>query len=97
MEQYPLVSIVTPSFNSARYIERAIESVLSQDYPRIEYIVMDGASTDDTVAILDRYGSRLRYVSTPDKGASDAINKGFARSQGSILAWPDKSESPKAW
>jgi glycosyltransferase involved in cell wall biosynthesis len=87
MEQDPLVSIVTPSFNSARYIEQTIESVLSQDYPRIEYIVMDGASNDGTVAILKRYASRLRYVSAPDGGAADAINKGFARSRGPILAW----------
>jgi len=87
MDQDPLVSIVTPSFNSARYIERAIESVLSQDYPRIEYIVMDGASTDGTVAILERYATRLQYVSAPDAGAPDAINQGFARSRGLILAW----------
>src|SRR5437899_1906048 len=87
MEQEPLVSIVTPSFNTARFIERTIESVLSQDYPRIEYIVMDGGSTDGTLDILQRYRGRLQYVSAPDGGAVDAINRGFARSGGSILAW----------
>ena len=87
MEQSPLVSIVTPSLNSARYLERAILSVLSQDYPRIEYIVMDGASTDGTLDILERYSGRLQYVSAPDAGAADAINMGFTRSRGPILAW----------
>ena len=83
----PLVSVVTPSFQSSRFIERTIESVLSQDYPRIEYIVMDGASTDGTVDILDRYRDRLRYVSAPDGGAADAINRGFAQCSGSIFGW----------
>jgi len=87
MEQEPLVSIVTPSFNSARYIEWTIQSVISQDYPRIEYIVMDGASTDGTLSILQRYSDRLQYVSAPDGGVVDAINKGFDRSQGRIVAW----------
>ena len=85
----PLVSIVTPSFQWAHFIERTIESVLAQDYPRIEYIVMDGASTDGTVDILRRYGDRLRWVSAPDGGAADAINRGFAQSSGSIFGWLD--------
>lgn len=87
MEEQPLVSIVTPCRNAARFIERSIESVLSQDYPRIEYIVMDGASTDGTVEILERYRGRLEFESAADGGTADAINKGFARSHGSILAW----------
>src|SRR4051794_35635564 len=87
MDSEPLVSIVTPCLNSAPYIERTIESVLAQDYPRIEYTVMDGGSTDGTLAVLERYGGRLRHVSAPDGGAADAINKGLARSQGSIVAW----------
>jgi glycosyltransferase involved in cell wall biosynthesis len=87
MPTQPLVSIVTPSFNSGAYIKRTIESVLSQDYPHIEYIVMDGASTDGTQAILERYTGRLQYVSAPDKGVVDAINKGLARSKGRIVAW----------
>jgi glycosyltransferase involved in cell wall biosynthesis len=83
----PLVSIVTPSLNMARFLPQTIESVLSQDYPHIEYIVMDGGSTDGTVEILQRYGDSLRYVSAPDHGAADAINRGFQTSHGSILAW----------
>jgi glycosyltransferase involved in cell wall biosynthesis len=83
----PLVSIVTPCLNSARFVEETIESVLRQDYPRIEYIVMDGGSTDATLSILSRYEGRLRYYSGPDKGVVDAINRGFRRSVGSIVAW----------
>lgn len=83
----PLVSIVTPCFNAAKFIEEAIESVLSQDYPHIEYIVMDGASTDGTVDILKHYDQRLRWISEPDRGAADAINRGFALSRGEIFAY----------
>ncbi len=83
----PLVSIVTPSFQSGGFIERTIESVLSQSYPNIEYIVMDGGSTDGTLEILDRYRGRLQYVSAPDGGAADAINRGFKQSRGSIFGW----------
>ena len=87
MERLPLVSIVTPCLNSERFVAQTVESVLGQDYPNIEYIVVDGGSTDATLCILDKYGSRLRYTSTPDGGAADAINKGFAQSRGSIFGW----------
>jgi glycosyltransferase involved in cell wall biosynthesis len=83
----PLVSIVTPSFNMEGYLPRTIESVLSQDYPNIEYIVMDGGSTDRTLEILKSYGNRLKYFSEPDKGPSDAVHKGFQRAHGDIFAW----------
>ena len=83
----PLVSIVTPCFNAARFIAETIESVLAQDYPRVEYIVMDGGSTDDTLDILRRYGDRLTWVSQKDRGAADAINRGFAASHGEIFAY----------
>jgi hypothetical protein len=83
----PLVSIVTPSFNQGRFLRRTIASVLGQDYPHIEYVVIDGGSTDDSVAALRSYGDRIRWVSEPDRGQSDAINKGFARCQGVIRAY----------
>src|SRR5690242_12919546 len=83
----PLVSIVTPSYNMDTYLPETIASVLGQDYPRIEYIVMDGGSTDGSLAILERYKDRLVYLSEPDRGASDAIFKGFRRAGGEILAW----------
>lgn len=87
MSAEPLVSIITPSFNQAAYIEQTILSVRNQDYPHIEHIVMDGGSTDGTQQILERYQDRLTWVSEPDKGQTDAINKGFRRSRGDIMAW----------
>jgi glycosyltransferase involved in cell wall biosynthesis len=83
----PLVSIVTPSLNMAPYIGEAIESVLAQDYPRIEYIVVDGGSSDGTADVLRRFQTRVRVISGPDRGAADAVNRGFAASSGSIFAF----------
>src|SRR4029077_4037246 len=70
-----------------RYLEETIQSVLSQDYPNIEYIVMDAGSTDETLAILEKYRGRLEFHSGPDDGTADAINNGFARSHGSVFAY----------
>jgi len=85
--ELPLVSIVTPSYNMAEYLPETIESVFSQDYPRIEYLVIDGGSTDGTLPILDRYATRLAYSSEPDRGPSDAAHKGFRQAHGEIFAW----------
>lgn len=83
----PLVTVVTPSYNQGRFIEQTIESVLSQDYSPIEYMVFDGGSTDETLKILKKYGDRFYWVSEKDQGQSDAINKGWRRARGEILAW----------
>jgi glycosyltransferase involved in cell wall biosynthesis len=82
-----LVSIVTPTYNMGRFLEETIQSVLSQDYPNLEYIVMDAGSTDETLAILEKYRGRLEFHSGPDRGTADAINKGFVRSRGSVFAY----------
>jgi hypothetical protein len=83
----PRVSVVTPSYNQGRFIRATIESVLSQNYSNLEYIVMDGGSTDETGAIVREYGSRVVFVSKPDRGQSHAINEGFRLAKGSVLAW----------
>jgi glycosyltransferase involved in cell wall biosynthesis len=82
----PLVSIVTPSLNQGAYLEQAIRSVLDQDYPRIEHIVVDGGSTDETLEILGRH-PHLQWVSEPDGGQAAALNKGFRRARGEVFAW----------
>ena len=81
----PLVSIITPSFNQAPFIAATIDSVLSQDYPNLEYLVVDGGSTDGSVEIIESYADQLAWwVSEKDKGQTDAINKGFAHANGEI-------------
>lgn len=87
-ERWPLISVVTPSYNQGQYIEETILSVARQGYPRVEHIVMDGGSTDSTVAVMDRYRHCLAAaISEKDKGQSNAINKGMALATGDILTW----------
>ncbi|MCC6860381.1 MAG: glycosyltransferase [Bryobacterales bacterium] len=83
----PRVSVVTPSYNSVRFLEETIRSVLEQDYPDIEYLVMDGGSRDGSLEVLKKYGDRLRYESGPDEGQPDAVNRGFRKSSGEIFAF----------
>lgn len=85
---WPKISIVTPSFNQADFLEKTIRSVLLQGYPNLEYIIMDGGSADDSVDIIRHYQDHIDFwVSETDKGQSEAINKGFEQATGDILAW----------
>lgn len=88
LPEYPLISLVMPSYNQGRYLENTILSVLGQQYPNLEILVMDGGSQDQSVEIIRRYESHfVHWQSCPDKGQADAINQGFARSRGDILCW----------
>ncbi len=86
--KYPKISIVTPNYNGSRYLEETIKSVLGQNYPNLEYIIIDGGSTDGSIDIIKGYESKLTYwISEPDNGMYHAIQKGFNRSTGEIMAW----------
>lgn len=88
MNQLPRISIVTPSFNQGEYLEQTIDSVLSQNYPHLEYIIIDGGSTDNSTEIIRRYEKHLHYwESEPDRGQSHAINKGFKKCSGDVFNW----------
>jgi glycosyltransferase involved in cell wall biosynthesis len=87
MKKYPRISIITPSFNQGDFIEETILSVLSQEYPDLEYLVMDGGSSDATLSVLKKYSGKITWFSEPDHGQTDAINKGLRRATGSIVGY----------
>lgn len=98
--KYPKISIVTPNYNGGQYLEETITSVLSQNYPNLEYIIIDGGSTDDSVSIIKKYEEHLKYwISEPDKGLYDAVQKGFDQATGEIMAWINSDDlyHPKAF
>lgn len=94
----PKISIVTPSFNQGKYIEETIHSVINQNYENLEYIVIDGGSSDSTLDIIKKHENRLSYwVSEADNGQYDAINKGFGKSSGEIMAWINSDDKYTPW
>ncbi|AFZ02044.1 glycosyltransferase family 2 protein [Calothrix sp. PCC 6303] len=98
IQEIPKISIVTPSYNQANFLEATIQSVLSQNYRNLEYIIIDGGSTDGSLEIIKKYEKYLHFwCSEPDKGQYDAINKGFKHSTGEIMAWINSDDMYCPW
>jgi len=94
----PRISVVTPSYNQGEFLEATLRSVLSQGYPDLEYVVIDGGSTDESVSIIERHEADFAYwVSEPDEGHAHALNKGFARATGDIMGWINSSDMYYPW
>jgi len=87
MSELPRITVITPSYNQGKYIEQTIASVLVQEYPNLEHLIVDGGSTDQTLEVLRKYGQQLRWVSEPDRGQSHAINKGLAQATGDVICY----------
>ncbi|MEN8263541.1 MAG: glycosyltransferase family 2 protein [Nitrospirota bacterium] len=93
MSNLPKITIVTPSYNQGKFLRETIESVINQDYPNLEYFIIDGGSTDESVDIIREYEDRIDWwVSEKDKGQSDAINKGFRKASGELLCWVNSDD-----
>ena len=98
LQDRPRISVVTPSFNQGEFLEATLRSVITQGYPELEYVVIDGGSTDDSVSIIERYEADLAYwVSEPDQGHAHALNKGFAKTTGEIMCWINSSDLYYPW
>jgi glycosyltransferase involved in cell wall biosynthesis len=82
----PLVSVITPTFNRADLLRETVESVLNQNYPRVEYLVLDDGSTDSTASLMARYGDRVRYLTHDNRGEARTVNRGFSEASGEMIA-----------